>query len=131
MAWLDATDANNLLAATFQVTAYPSITSIKLRLGTTIGTATSNMTELTGTGYTAGGTACAFGTPASQSIANTGTPSWTNGSGSSWSIEGLEPWDTAGTPKRHGFGSWTGQPISVPNGDTFAVAAGAITASLA
>jgi hypothetical protein len=88
------------------------------------------MTQLTGTGYTAGGQACTFGTPSSASISNTSTLSWTNGSGSSWSIEGIEPWDTAGTPKRHGFGSWTGQPITVANGNTFAVAAAAITASL-
>ena len=46
-------------------------------------------------------------------------------------LVGLEIWDTAGTPLRHLFGSWTGQPISVPTGDTFAVAAAGIAVQLA
>jgi hypothetical protein len=43
---------------------------------------------------------------------------------------GLEIWDTAGTPLRHLFGTWTGQPVNVNNGNTFQVAATGITVSL-
>ena len=91
------------------------------------------MTELSGgTGYTTGGSvitwnAVTAGAPSSTS--NSGTVSWTN-SGSGWSLVGLEIWDTAGTPLRHLFGNWTGQPISVPTGDTFAIAPAGIAASL-
>jgi hypothetical protein len=123
--------ANFLLNASLvQTPATAATTGIKMRLGSTIGTATSAMTELTGTGYTSGGTACAFGAASSGSSANTGAPSWTNGSGSSWTIEGIELWDQAGTPLRWWYGSWTGQPITVANGNTFAVAASAVTCSL-
>lgn len=110
--------------------ATAAATGIKMRLGSTIGTGTAAMTELTGTGYTAGGTACAFGAASGGSASNTGTPSWTNGSGSSWGIAGIELWDQAGTPLRWWYGAWTGQPITVANGNTFAVAAAAVVASL-
>ena len=67
---------------------------------------------------------------APSTTSNSGSVSWTN-SGSGWSLVGLEIWDTAGTPLRHLFGSWTGQPISVPTGDTFAVAGAGIAVQLA
>jgi hypothetical protein len=131
MPFLDAADANAVLNAMFQHTNYPTITGIKIRLGSNAGSAGTNMTELTGgSGYTTGGQACTFAAASGQSIANSTTLSWTN-SGSAWSIVGIEPWDTAGTPLRHGFGSWTGQPIAVATGNTFAVAIAAITATLA
>ena len=110
--------------------ATAAATGIKMKLGTSVGSGTSAMTELSGTGYTTGGTACAFGAASGGSAANTGTPSWTNGSGSSWSLAGLELWDQAGTPLRWWYGAWTGQPITVANGNTFAVAASAVTCSL-
>src|ERR1700753_2883195 len=76
----------------------------KVRLTTTAPTATSAGTELTGTGYTAGGTATVFASASSGSAtgptSGSGAISWTNGSGSSWSIVGLEIWDQAGTPIR-------------------------------
>jgi hypothetical protein len=109
--------------------ATAAATGIKMRLGTTTGSGGTAMTELSGSGYTAGGTACAFGAASGGSASNTGTPSWTNG-GSTWSIVGIELWDQAGTPLRWWYGSWTGQPISVANGNTFAVAAAAVTCSL-
>jgi hypothetical protein len=122
--------ANTLINLSLANGGSGATTGIKMRLGSTIGTGTSAMTELTGTGYTAGGTACAFASASGGSAANTGTPSWTNGSGSSWSIEGIELWDEAGTPLRWWYGSWTGQPVTVANGNTFAVAASAVTAAL-
>lgn len=129
MAMYASGDANSVLNAVLQVSSYPSVTSAKIRLGSNIGSASSAMSEITGSGYTAGGSAITFNSASGQSSSNSGALSWTNASGSSWVIEGLEIWDTAGTPVRHLFGSWTGQPISVSSGNTFAVAAGAVAVS--
>ena len=104
---------------------------MKVRLGSNNPTATSNMTEITGTGYTAGGNACTFSSASgtSESTSNSSTLSWTNGSGSSWTINGIEVWDTGG-PVRWLQGSWSGAPITVANGNTFQVASGAIVVSI-
>jgi hypothetical protein len=123
-------DANAVLDAVLQTTSYPSVTSAMIRLGSNIGTATVVMTQISGTGYTPGGSAITFNAASGQTASNSGALSWTNTSGSSWTIEGLEIWDTAGTPLRHLFGSWTGQPITVTTGNTFAVASGAVAVSL-
>ena len=79
------------------------------------------MTELAGgTGYTTGGSSVAWNAVSAAATSNSGTVAWTN-SGTTWTLVGLEIWDTAGTPLRHLYGSWTGQPISVANGNTFQV----------
>lgn len=130
MAMFDQTDANRVLNAELNATNYTAATQIKTRLGTSAPTATSNMSELTGTGYTAGGTVMTFNSASAAATSNASTASWTNGSGGTWSIVGLEMWGNEGTPLRHLFGSWTGQPISVANGNTFQVAAAGIAISL-
>jgi hypothetical protein len=130
MAMFAASDANAVLAAVLQLTNYPTISGTKIRLGSNLGTASSSMTEITGTGYTAGGSAIGWNAPSGQSASNSGAVSWTNGSGVAWSIAGLEIWDTAGTPLRHLFGAWTGGPISVASGNTFSLASAAVSASL-
>ena len=130
MAMFDQTDAGNVLAAILNDVAYVTVTATHIRLGTSAPTATSNMTELGGgSGYTTGGSSITWNAVSAAETANSGSVSWTN-SGSGWSLVGLEIWDTAGTPLRHLFGSWTGQPISVPTGDTFAVAAAAVAVTL-
>lgn len=134
MAMFDQNDSAAILGAILTDTPYTTVTATHIRLGTTAPSATANMTELGGgSGYTTGGSiitwnAVSAGAPSTTS--NSGSVSWTN-SGSGWSLVGLEIWDTAGTPLRHLFGSWTGQPISVPTGDTFAVAAAGIAVQLA
>lgn len=130
MAMLDANEANAYLNATLGNVVYTTVTGTHLRLGTTVPTAGSNATELTGTGYTAGGTSISWNMASGQAATNSGAVSWTNGSGSSWGIVSDEVWDIAGTPKRHLWGTWTGQPISVSNGNIFAVAAAAVSASI-
>lgn len=131
MAMYDANDADAVLAANLGITTYPVVPGTHLRLGTgSAPTATSDMTELTGSGYTAGGAPVSWNAPSGQSTSNSGAVSWTNGSGSSWAIANLEVWDTAGTPLRHYFGQWTSQPISVANGNTFTASAGAVSAQL-
>ena len=120
-----------MLNAILRQTATSSTTGIKTRLGVNNPTATVNMTELTGTGYTAGGTVMTFAAASSQASSNTSTASWTNGSGSTWTINGIELWDQAGSPVRWLFGSWTGAPISVANGNSFSVAAGGVQVTAA
>jgi hypothetical protein len=127
---IDQTDANNIINAQLRNVAYTTVTATKIRLGTTAPTATTNMTELTGTGYAAGGSTITWNAASAGATSNSGSVSWTNSSGSSWSIVGLEIWDTAGTPLRHLYGTWTGQPISVANGNTFSTAAAAVAYSL-
>lgn len=130
MAAIDQTDCNNIINAQLRNVAYTTVAATKIRLGTTTPTATSNMTELTGTGYTTGGTTITWNAASGGATSNAGSVSWTNGSGSTWSIVGLEIWDTAGSPLRHLWGTWTGQPVSVANGNTFQVAAAGVAYSL-
>lgn len=105
----------------------------KVRLTTTAPTASAAGTELTGSGYTAGGTATAF-TAASAAAGTTTGPtaqlSWTNGSGASWSIVGWEVWDQAGTPLRWWWGTFTGQPLVVPAAAIFQIPAGNMSFAL-
>lgn len=132
MAALDQGTANNVLDALLGTAAFTATTTpLTTRYGTSAPSATTNMTQLSGTGYTTGGYTttwnAASGGP--QNATNITVLSSTNGSGGTWSIVGIELWDSAGTPKRKFFGSWTGQPITVANGNTFAVAAAAISVS--
>jgi hypothetical protein len=131
MACFDQVDAGNVLAVILTATPYTTVSATHIRLGTTAPSATVNMTELGGgTGYTTGGSAISWNAISAAATSNSGSVSWTNASGGNWSLVGLEIWDTAGTPLRHLFGSWTGQPVSVGNGNTFLVNAAAIAVSL-
>jgi hypothetical protein len=129
MAMFDQTDATLVLKAELNATNYTSPATVKTRLGTSAPTATSNMTELSGTGYTAGGTVMTWNTASAAATSNSSTATWTNGSGSGWSIVGLEIWDTVG-PNRHLWGTWTGQPISIANTNSFQIAAAGVSVSL-
>lgn len=106
--------------------------AMKLKLTSTASTGSSSGTELSGTGYTSGGTAFTTASTVSSSGSSVTVPggaqviSWTNGSGSGWTIVSLELTDAA--PSRVWWGPWNGQPISVANGNTFSVAAAAISA---
>jgi hypothetical protein len=109
--------------------------AMKVKLTSTQSTASASGTELTGTGYTAGGTAVPAASTASSGGSAVTLPassalSWTNSSGSTWSIDSLELTDSAGA--RVWFGRFTGVPpaISVANGNTFQIAVGAISIAL-
>lgn len=132
MAAIVQAQANKILDATLGTAALTAFSgAAKVRLTTTAPTATAAGTELTGTGYTTGGSTITFSAAASGSTSNSGSAiQWTNSSGGAWSIVGLEIWDSAGTPVRWWYGTFTGQPISVPNGAIFQISAGAITVSL-
>ena len=130
MAMFDATDATNLLAAILNNSAYTTVTATHIRLGTNTPTATSAMSELTGgTGYTTGGSSISWNTVSAAATSNSGSVSWTN-TGTNWSLVGLEIWDTAGTPLRHLWGTWSGQPVTVATGNTFQLAAAGCSVSL-
>lgn len=128
MAAIVVVAANKLLDASLGTATLTFSGSAKLRLTTTAPTNAAAGTELTGTGYTAGGSTIVFGAATAGSAANTGTLSWTNTSGGTWSIVGLEVWD--GTPLRWWFGNFTGQPITVAAGNIFQIGPSAITVGL-
>jgi hypothetical protein len=104
-------------------------TALKLRLTINAPTATVNGTQLSGTGYSAGGQALTWGSATGTStgavITNTNTVTWTNGGGSNWNIVGLELWD--GVPSRKAFGLWNGQPYVIGPGSEFVVVASALS----
>ena len=101
----------------------------KLRLMSTAGSNTSNGTELTTTGgYTAGGsslgtTFCAAPSGGTQS--NSNAVSW-SATGTWATVNGIEVWDSAGTPLRWLQGAITAI-TGVVNGDTVSFAIGSIT----
>ena len=104
--------------------------AMKLKLTSSASSAASSGTELTGTGYTAGGQA--FSTQSTASSGGSGVTmpatsalSWTNTSGGAWSIVSFELTDNAAV--RTWFGNFTGQPISVANGNTFQVGVAGIS----
>jgi hypothetical protein len=112
-----------------QLTALPA-TAMKLKLTSTASTSAASGTELSGTGYTAGGIASTTASTPSTSGASvtlpTGTSPFTWTLSFSASIVSLELTDGSGG--RVWYGNWNGQPIAVASGNTFAVAAGAIAA---
>ena len=132
MAAVDSAQASSVLAAMLAQSTAGATTGIKTRLTTNIPTATSGSgTQLTGSGYTAGGTLTAWNAPSAGATSNTTVLTWTNGSGSSWMIAGLELWDEAGTPLRWFYGEWNGGvAVSVGASNTFQVAAGGIEITL-
>jgi hypothetical protein len=107
--------------------------AMKVKLTSTASTASASGTEITGTGYTAGGTAVPAASTASSAGSAVTLPagsalSWTNSSGGSWSIVSVELTDNAGV--RVWYGNFTGQPITVANGNIFQIAVGAISVGL-
>jgi|SRR6516225_5832412 hypothetical protein len=134
MAALDQAMASKVLNSLCSATAFTTLTTgFKVRLDSTTASASAAGTELTGSGYTTGGqtSTAPFATTSSSgsnvTIPHTAVLTWTNGSGSGWSIQSLDLTDGAGV--RTLFGQWNGAPVSVANGNTFQVALDAITAS--
>lgn len=141
MAAIDAAMVSKIINATAPVGAAGipgtwtalSASAMKVRLNSTASTASAAGTELSGTGYTAGGTALANQCTASSAGSNVTLPatavlSWTNGSGGAWSIVSFDLTDNAGV--RTWFGNFNGQPISIANGNVFQIAVGGIVLAL-
>lgn len=142
MAAIDQTMVSNILNATTPTGtsgapgSFTAVggTAMKVRLNSTASTASAAGTEIaSGGGYTTGGQAVPGASTASSAgssvtLPHGGALSWTNSSGVSWSIVSLDLTSSAGT--RCWFGNFTGQPISVASGNTFQIAADAVTVSL-
>jgi hypothetical protein len=133
---IDQTRANNALDAYGPNSGTKTVGSdtitgpIHLRLMTANGSDTAAGTELgTSGGYTAGGSALAFAAAASGSKATNASVSWTNMP--STTLTGCEEWDTSGTPLRIFWAPWSAGTITVGSGNTFTVASGSLTNSLA
>ena len=134
MAALDQAMASKVLNSLCSATAFTTLTTgFKVRLDSTASTAAAAGTELTGTGYTTGGStstapfASTSSAGSNVTIPHTAVLTWTNGSGSGWSIQSLDLTD--GAAVRTLFGNWNGAPVSVANGNSFQVALDAIVAS--
>ena len=134
MAAIDAAMVSKILNATTSITAFSTLTTaMKVRLASTASTASAPGTEITGTGYTAGGAVIAFTTSSAGSAVTGPTGSainWTNGSGSPWSMQSLDITDSAGTPIRTWFGNFTGAPVAVAAGNVFQLAVNAVSIAL-
>jgi hypothetical protein len=133
---IDQTMATGILAAlspnsgTKTIGAITITGPIKMRLMTANGSDTAAGTELsTSGGYTAGGSALSMATAASGAVSTNSAVSWTNMP--STTLTGMEQWDSSGTPLRSFWGPWSGGNISVASGNTFTVASGNLTDSLA
>jgi hypothetical protein len=137
----DQAQASNVLNActptgtSGKPSAYAALSSaggMIIRLTSTDSTAASAGTTLTGTGYadytlTTSSTASSAGSSVTFPAVSGGT-SWTNGSGGNWVIHSCELQDNANA--RNMFGNFTGDPVTVANGNTFAMAQNSATAAL-
>lgn len=135
MAAIDQAMVSKILNSTTSATAFATLTTgFKVRLNSTASTAAASGTELTGTGYTAGGqtSAAPFATTSvagsAVTLPHTAVLSWTNGSGAAWSIVSMDLTD--GAAVRTWFGNFNGQPIAVANGNTFQIAVDAVSIAL-
>jgi hypothetical protein len=124
---LDQTFSNKLLDASVGGTLTSPTTPITCRLMTANGSNTSNGTELaTGGGYTSGTgaptvtfAAASAGSKASNvAVTVTNMPATT--------INGVELWDSAGSPIRTWWGALTAAKTT-NSGDTFTIASGSLT----
>ena len=112
-------------------TNYATTLAMTMRQNSTLSTASAAGTELpNGSGYVTNGAALGQSTASSGGSAVTlpaATTSWTNGSGGAWTIESMDILDSSQV--RGWWGPWNGQPISIAIGNTFQVAANAVSAS--
>jgi hypothetical protein len=126
----DAARARSALDALHALGAMANATTgIKLRLIATVGSATSNGTEISaGGGYASGGSAVTFGAATSPSTSSN-SALWSQTNMPATTVNGIETWDQAGTPVRQELGSLT-TPKTTASGDTLSFAIGAITSTL-
>jgi len=109
---------------------YATTSAMLNRLNSTLSTASAAGTELAGTGYTPGGSALGQSTASSSGSAVTlpaSQLSWTNGSGSAWSVASMDVTDSSNA--RAWWGPFNGQPVSVAIGNSFVIAANAVSVS--
>jgi len=131
MAALVQAHANNIIDASLgTATIVATVTPMKCRLMTAIGTATAAGTELT----TGGSYVAATGlSPATMAAASAGSAvtsvALTQTNMPAATITAVELWDSAGTPLRKWFGALSSNK-TCNLGDTFTIASGSLTAGL-
>jgi hypothetical protein len=107
-----------------------------IRLMTANGSMTVNGSALVAGGYASTGLSGNFGAattgaggPTCNGMTAAAALSWT-ASGVNWSVTGFEIWDTAATPLRWWFGTFTGGTVTVNIGQILQIAQNAISVSL-
>jgi hypothetical protein len=105
--------------------------NLRIALTTTNPTASTTGTELSGTGYSAGGELIVFAAAASGSTTGdtTSAISWTNSSGGAWTIAGCFIHDAgASAPSASDVVYWDDAfDVSVPDAATLEIAIGGVT----
>jgi hypothetical protein len=127
---LDQTFSNGLLQASIGGSFTPPTTPITCRLMTANGTNTSNGTELaTSGGYVSGTGApdATFASASGGSMASNAAVTVTNMPATT--INGVELWDSEGSPKRLWWGALTSAKTT-NSGDTFTIASGSLTLAM-
>ena len=131
-----------LLNYVFDGASAPAITQpYMLRLMTAMGSGNGNVngtngTQLSASGYTAGGSTLGASAPFGSFPSSTATQtnanavSW-NATGTWTTVVGIEIWDSAGTPLRWNQGTLTSNITGVVNGDTVQFSSGAISLNAA
>jgi len=131
MAALVAVHSNNIIDASMGTATFvATVTPMKTRLMTAIGSATAAGTELTtGGSYTAGTglSPTTMVSAASEAAANSVALTQTNMPAAT--ITAVELWDSAGTPLRKWYGALSANKTTNA-GDTFTIASGSLTAAL-
>ena len=131
---LNATTPTGTAGIPGTFTALSTTSAMKVRLNSGISSASAAGTEIAnGGGYTTGGQAVTAASTASSSGSAVTLPAstaltWTNSSGSQWSIQSFDLTDQAGT--RAWFGNFTGAPVLVASGNSFSISTGGISIGL-
>ena len=121
---LTVAHGNNVLDASLGTAAFVATTTpMRCRLLTANGTGTTAGTEVTGGSYAS--QTVAFAAASALSAANTALLTYTLMPGPI-TVVGIELWDSAGTPVRKHYVPLTASK-SVNSGDTFTIAASALT----
>lgn len=131
MAALHRAHAMALIDASVATTTLPASTApIKCRLYTVVGTASAAGTEVSGGSYASQTVAFAASTNADPPVASSTTSPLSFTSMPACTVVAVELWDSAGTPKRLWWGLLAASKV-LNAGDTFQIAAGSLTCSLA
>lgn len=130
MSNLDQTFSNALLTASVGGSFTAPTTPIVCRLMTANGTNTANGTELATSGGYVSGTGAptvTFAAASGGSVASNVAVTVTNMPATT--INGVELWDSAGTPGRKWWGPLTSAKTT-NSGDTFTIASGSLTLAM-
>lgn len=125
--------ATNVLNGTFIPASYVAITApIKIKQMSVTPDQSAAGTELSGSGFTAGGVAITWNAPAVATGTYSGTignQALTIANSPAGTVNGIDIVDSAGSPRRLMWGALT-SPRTLAAGDTLSYAANAIVASI-